>query len=209
MEAIPHLLAVIRNLADRSEFVKQLVGRPEALEVSMTKTDIQQSTSKQPTVFYAVAAETCSTKPILRHSKGLEYRLVGKDAAEYDFRDFRWAKLERLRRGARSSTNIARDEALLEYSVDTETAPPSAAASPRLDAMDVRNALPRLPATQTLQSSAPSDALNLPEIQGIQGPGMAPSPQPWWGLAEPENVDQVFSLDWSWFLDESGQTWDF
>lgn len=132
-----------------------------------------------------------------------EYRLVGQDAAEYDFRDFRWAKLERLRRGARSAVNMARDEALLEYKVGGETAAPSAVSSPRLDAMDVSNAIARPSATQSLPS-APSSALDLPEAQSINGIGLAQTAQAWEELAEPENVNQEFPLDWSWLLGESG-----
>ncbi|EXJ69787.1 uncharacterized protein A1O5_06858 [Cladophialophora psammophila CBS 110553] len=155
MEAIPHLLAVVRNIADRSD----------------------------------------------------EYRLVGQDAAEYDFRDFRWAKLERIRQGAESSTNAACDEALLEYKVGEETAPPSTAPSPRLDAMDVRHAIRGASVAHSLPYSA-SNALNLSEAQSIEGAGVAQTVQPWWGLAQPENADQAFSLDYSWLLDESGLPWD-
>lgn len=132
-----------------------------------------------------------------------EYRLVGQDVAEYDFRDFRWAKLERLRRGARSSTNAARDEALLEYKVRGETATPSAPPSPRLDAMDVRNTLAR-PSAAPLQPPEPSNNLEFPELQRPDENIFTHTLQPWWGLSEPENANQVFTHDWSWLLDESG-----
>ena len=220
MEAIPHLLTVIRNIADRSEFVKQLVC---GLTGSRSTADIRRSTSKQSTGSCGVTVRTSSIRLTLPHSEGLslvvptsssvetltdfpsysEYRPAGQDAAEYDFRDFRSAKLERLRRDARSSTNAAHDEALLEYMVGGETATPSAATSPRLDAMYVHNALTRPSATQPLPS-IPSNAVDLPEVQGIDGDGLTQTSQPWWGLTEPEKADEVFSLDWSWLLDESG-----
>ncbi|KAH8810671.1 hypothetical protein F5884DRAFT_780061 [Xylogone sp. PMI_703] len=117
MEAIPHLLNIIRNIAQRSEFVKQL--HIEAVH-RLLRCDCTHLLDEMDFIAFRS-----------------EYRLVGQDAAEYDFRDFRWAKLERLRRGARLSTNAAHDEALLEYKVGGETASPSAAPSPRLDAMDV------------------------------------------------------------------------
>ncbi|KAH8880769.1 hypothetical protein GQ53DRAFT_703263, partial [Thozetella sp. PMI_491] len=63
--------------------------------------------------------------------------LERQDAAEYDFVDFRWAKLERIRQGGRSSPPLTRDEALLEFQGDTEEALDSTTSSPRLDAQDV------------------------------------------------------------------------
>ncbi|KIX07462.1 uncharacterized protein Z518_02115 [Rhinocladiella mackenziei CBS 650.93] len=186
MEAIPHLLTVIRDIADRSEFVKQL--HVEAVHRLLR---CGHSHFLNQTDFTAFRSE---------------YRLVCQDPAEYDFRDFRWAKLERLRRGVRPSTNAGRDEALLEYESGGETASSSAATSPRLDAIDVRYAASRPSAAQRGQSvpSAPSNELDLPAAQSIDGVGMAQTLLPWWGLGEPENPDQMFSLDWSWFLAESG-----
>lgn len=55
-----------------------------------------------------------------------EYRILGQETAELDFREFRWAKMERLRRGAKYSANTNRDEDLLEYNVGRDTAAPSA-----------------------------------------------------------------------------------
>ncbi|KIW92796.1 uncharacterized protein Z519_06645 [Cladophialophora bantiana CBS 173.52] len=186
MEAIPHLLTVVRNIADRSEFVKQL--HIEAV-LRLLRCDFAHLLNQIDFVAFRS-----------------EYRLVGQDAAEYDFRDFRWAKLERIRQGAESSTNAACDEALLEYKVGEETAPPSTAPSPRLDAMDVRHAIRGPSVAHSLPYSA-SNALNLSEAQS-EGAGVAQTAQPWWGLAQSENADQAFSLDYSWLLDESGLPWD-
>ncbi|CAI6039471.1 unnamed protein product, partial [Clonostachys chloroleuca] len=55
-----------------------------------------------------------------------EYRILGQETAELDFREFRWAKIERLRRGAKYSANTNRDEDLREYNVGRDTAAPSA-----------------------------------------------------------------------------------
>ena len=99
--------------------------------------------------------------------------------------------------------NAARDESLLEYTVGRETATPSAAPSPRLDAMDVHNALTQLLASESAPSIS-SDVLGLPEIHGTNGESLPQISPPWWGFAESEKADEVFSLDWSWLLDESG-----
>lgn len=135
---------------------------------------------------------------------GSEYRLIGQDAAEYDFRDFRWAKLERLRRGARSSTSMARDEALLEYKVGGETAAPSAAPSPRLDAVDINSTFAQPAVVTKSLTFLPSSGLDLRAEESIEAVDLAQTDQPWLGLAEPESDSQLQSLDWSWLLGESG-----
>lgn len=124
---------------------------------------------------------------------------MGQDAAEYDFRDFRWAKLERLQQGASSTANMARDEALLEYKVSGETAAPSASSSPVLDAMNVNNSITRHSAPQSIP-----DRFDLPETQCINDIVMGGTAQPWWGLTDSESIDQSFMLDWSGLLGESG-----
>lgn len=127
---------------------------------------------------------------------------MGQDAAEYDFRDFRWAKLERLRRGARPAVNMARDEALLEYNVGEETAAPSEVSSPRLDAIDVNNAWRQPSATTPSVSSVPSNTIEMSESQSIGGVDMAQNEQPW-GFTQSEDRNQIFPMDWSWLLGES------
>jgi hypothetical protein len=134
-----------------------------------------------------------------------EYRMVGQDPAEYDFRDFRSAKLERVRRGAGLSTHAAHDEALLEYRTSREASPPSSASSPRLDALDIRNALAHHP-TQA-PPFATSDAINVPETTPLAGEEMQLVEQPFWGFAQSGNPDEAFSLDCSWLLDESELPW--
>ena len=98
---------------------------------------------------------------------------------------------------------MARDEALLEYKVDAETVAPSTVSSPRLDAMDVCNAMTRRSAVQSL-GSLPSDVLRLADAQSISEVGPTHTGQPWWGLSEPENPNQEFGLDWSWLSGELG-----
>ncbi|KAH8891221.1 hypothetical protein GQ53DRAFT_823853 [Thozetella sp. PMI_491] len=186
LEAISHLLAVIRSLADRSEFVKQLYI--EAV-YRLLRRDFSQLLKQEDLAAFRS-----------------EYRLVGQDAAEYDFRDFRWAKLERIRRGARSSAHMSRDEALLEYKIGGETAAPSAVPSPRLDAIDVTNATASS-ATQMQPPISPTP-LALQDARNIHEANFEQASQLWWGLSESEPSDGDFSLGWSsWLLGESGYPW--
>lgn len=75
------------------------------------------------------------------------HHLVGQETDEFDFRDFRWAKLERLRRAPWIAANAAHDEALLEDksggvdSVATQDGYDSRvhSPSPRLDAMYIES----------------------------------------------------------------------
>ncbi|KAK5163898.1 uncharacterized protein LTR77_010292 [Saxophila tyrrhenica] len=182
-EAIPYLLTVIRGLADRSEFVKQLHVEAVHRLLRCDCTDLLSQTDLD--AFLS------------------EYQLVGQDAAEYDFRDFRWAKIERLRRGASSSANVAQDETLLQFKVGCETAAPSARTSPRLDANDVNNAQPRSTMAQSVPS-VPLESLNLPEATDIDDPSLAGTMQSSSGLSETEQPYETFPLDWSWFLGGSG-----
>lgn len=113
-----------------------------------------------------------------------EYRLVGQDPAEYDFRDFRWAKLERLRRqGIKSSVNGARDESLLEYGVNEEIVATPWTSSPRLDALDVNVSL----------TSASSERFDSAESgEGSQNTRNTE-----------DNSDQDLLLGWPWLLEDS------
>lgn len=75
------------------------------------------------------------------------HHLVGQETDEYDFRDFRWAKLERLRRTPWIAADAAYDEALLEdksSGVDTAVTQDDydsrvPCPSPVLDAMYIEN----------------------------------------------------------------------
>ena len=77
------------------------------------------------------------------------HHLVGQETDEYDFRDFRWAKLERLRRAPWIAADAAHDEALLEDKsageIDTTAVAQEECLSrvpspcPRLDATYVEN----------------------------------------------------------------------
>ncbi|CAK7199021.1 hypothetical protein SEUCBS139899_001689 [Sporothrix eucalyptigena] len=230
MEAIPHLLTAIREIAGRSEMVKQL--HVEAVHRLLRCECRNPLTRADYDAFYS------------------EYRLVGQagqEAAEYDFRDFRQAKLERFRRGAGSSAQMARDESLLEYKIDAETAASSTVPSPRLDAADVREVFSagasntshdhEYPYTTAVDVSPPSAAgINMglassphPSLNHPLGPPPPPllAPpiadnsaledgfgstiissqmvQPWWCLTDSLNPPQPFVLDWSWLIDETGE----
>ncbi|KIW06670.1 uncharacterized protein PV09_02376 [Verruconis gallopava] len=182
MDAIPHLLTVIRSIAGRSEFVTQL--HVEAVHRLLR----------------------CGCSSIL--TKGdmdafrSEYRLVGQEPAEYDFRDFRWAKLERLRRGAKSIVNIARDESLLEFKMDAETAAPSAISSPRLDALDV-SLQQSISSDQPTDSSIGSDPLSIHDQPNFVMTNILQSTQSLEAFDAFNNSAQDFPLDWAWLLGES------
>ncbi|OAA61973.1 Zn(2)-C6 fungal-type DNA-binding domain protein [Niveomyces insectorum RCEF 264] len=213
MEALPHLLRVIREIGLRSESVKQM--HIEAVH-RLLRCDCAHLLT--PADFVAF------------HS---EYAFVGQEAAEYDFRDFRWAKIERLRRGVRPAPGAhigkASDGLLLEYAVDDE-AEASAPASPRLDALDVTREINAAAALSAASLSPPSPSASVAPAAvagipsdltlldagapGVAGPpqGTSPPPtplappapaQPWW-VATPTNADYEFSVDWSWFLNETG-----
>lgn len=138
----------------------------------------------------------------LAHMIQSEYRLIGQDAAEYDFRDFRWAKLERLRRGAKSTTSGSRDEALLEYTAGGDAAEPSMPSSPRLDAIDINNAS-LWPSNALSFHTMPSHSLDMIAEQNVDGSG--DPAEKYWDHHGSHN-DQAFPLDWPWpwLFEESG-----
>lgn len=130
-----------------------------------------------------------------------EYRLLDKDAAEYDFRDFRWARLERVRRGAKAPGNGTGDELLFEFDAGDSLAPSTA--QPALDAMDVDGALQGRATTK----EATSDQMSLEpggQMEGGTSDSASDLEMPW---------------DWSWILGEFGlprdqtgepqQFWDY
>ncbi|KAF4450532.1 hypothetical protein F53441_6387 [Fusarium austroafricanum] len=126
-------------------------------------------------------------------------QLVGQGAAEYDFRDFLWAKLERLRRGASATTNVARDEALLEYNEGIDTAALSALTSPRLDAMHIQGPFSRVQSDDP-QLSGPSGHLEIPETQDFNRIAQDQITTPWMGFTGGENDNKGMPLEWLWLL---------
>lgn len=70
MDMIPHLLAVIREIADRSEFVKQLVSVLFD-QICYPVSDNIGSTLKQFTVSCDATVQTSLAKLTLPHSEGL------------------------------------------------------------------------------------------------------------------------------------------
>ncbi|VUC23440.1 unnamed protein product [Clonostachys rosea] len=192
-EALPTLLTVIRNLAARSEFIKHL-----------------SSTLKLSTGCYDANARTSSMKRTLPLSEGNEYQILGQETAEFDFREFRWAKIERLRRGAKYSAHAGRDEDLLEYNVGAGTAAPSIAPSPRLDAIDVDKSL-KQPSTAHSpavgQLSLETLDMAVPQVMSVDG--MSQADPKWTGPADMNGENgQAFSLDWAWLLGELEPQWD-
>ncbi|KAF4467002.1 Transcription factor [Fusarium albosuccineum] len=179
MEAIPHLLTTIRRIASRSEFVRQLYV--EAVHRLLRCDCMYLLTNADLAAFRS------------------GHQLVGQDAAEYDFRDFRWAKVGRLRRGASSTANMARDEALLEYKEGEETAVPSAMPSPRLDAMDVSHSLGRPSASDSIPAD-PSQSMDLRDAPNMSGDGFEEMAQSRWGFLDTDNANHAFPMDWSWLL---------
>ena len=85
---------------------------------------------------------------------------------------------------------------LLEYQIDGDTSGHTVAASPRLDAIDVNGGLGWPPTGHPVPSAASHD-LGLSGGRDL-GAGCIDSTRPEYGL-----MDEP-SLDWPWFLDESG-----
>ncbi|CAK7213518.1 hypothetical protein SBRCBS47491_001827 [Sporothrix bragantina] len=168
-DVLPHLLTMIREVATRSDFVKQL--HIEAVHRLLRCDCIHLLSKEDFDAFYS------------------EYRLVGQETAEYDFRDFRWAKLERLKRGVRpadgNDLTMANDESLLEYNVDNCGNDNSNAAA-SVPPEGITNT-----ATNTEMPVTPAPQLT----------------QPWWGMVDQSQaVNDGLSVDLSWLMDESGYT---
>ncbi|KAL2839002.1 hypothetical protein BJY01DRAFT_257892 [Aspergillus pseudoustus] len=177
LEAVTHLLTVIRDIARRSEFIKHL--RLEAIHRAarcdcthlLTQEDLALIRRKHP--------------------------LVGQDIAEYDFRDLRGAKLERLsKRGRVSGQNVpveAPDEVLLDDS--------SGPTSPDPDHMEVT--CDTRASTSAVEQPIPHQPPDLPPDSGIELYEAMQESQPWRDLVEPENADHLFSsLNWLWPFEE-------
>ncbi|RSH76711.1 uncharacterized protein EHS24_005287 [Apiotrichum porosum] len=126
--AIPPLLALLRIGGRRSEVIRVL--HVEAVHRLLR----------------------CDYLPLLDsfdlEAFGSEYQ-PGQDEAEFDFRDFRFAKIERLRSVSRPTWQF-RDEPLLEYHPDPESGANSAVVSPRLDASHVNSSNANVPSTLDL-----------------------------------------------------------
>ncbi|CAK7234114.1 hypothetical protein SCUCBS95973_008825 [Sporothrix curviconia] len=185
-DVLPHLLAVIREVATRSDFVKQLVRmtRSPSFGSSPALTD--------PVLAQHIEAVhrllRCDCIHLLRKEDFgafySEYRLVGQETAEYDFRDFPWAKLEWLKHGVRppggNDLAMANDESLFEYNVDSH-------------------------------GGGEDGDVSVP-VEGNTGSNgtAAPPPQinhPWWGVIEQSQAaHDCLPADLSWLLDESGYT---
>ncbi|KAL2831557.1 hypothetical protein BDW59DRAFT_182196 [Aspergillus cavernicola] len=137
-----------------------------------------------------------------------KHPLVGQDVAEYDFRDHRGAKLERIALGKRvrtGSTHETHDEVLLDDSITRDgrdSSGPSAAPSPKMTAL-----APSYPVgphmVDPTQPSGVSTVSNHSTWMGMESYNLAQFGQSWTELIEPENTDHLPSpLNWLFPLDE-------
>ncbi|KAL3476664.1 hypothetical protein BJX99DRAFT_258211 [Aspergillus californicus] len=176
IQGIIRLLKAIRDISSRSETVQQLYL--EAID-RLLRCDCRDLLDRRD------LAVIQSKHP-----------LVGQDIAEYDFRDHRGAKLERLsqRRGVPGEQSIseAHDEVLLDDSVVKD--PPGPSTSLRVN--DLLLTPPTTRAPHSASAGAP-DSTDFSEYDlGLDG-------QRWTELIEPDNTDHLFSsLNWLWPFDE-------
>lgn len=110
---------------------------------------------------------------------GQEYQVVGQDEEEFDFRDFRWAKLERQERASRPPAGAAGDATLLE-SRSEEFGP-----AVQLKSSSASNA------QQVIGNVAGVSQVSFPGAQNVLSPVL--------GAA-----DQLDQVDFSWLLSEAG-----
>lgn len=130
-----------------------------------------------------------------------KHPLVGQDAAEFDFRDMRGAKLERLSKRNRTASdtaiNATHDEVLLDDSLSQGTSSRSTA-SPQTAALGVNSPQTDVPENRHSTRETPS----APSIQ-MGDYGIFQDGQQWRELVEPGNTDHLFSsLSWLWPFDE-------
>ncbi|KAF4969968.1 hypothetical protein FZEAL_10134 [Fusarium zealandicum] len=178
LDAISPLLTVIRNIASRSEYMRQL----------HVETVYRLTHCGMSHLLSNIDLEAFSL-----------YQPVGQDAAEYDFRDFRWAKVERLQRGASSVSNMAHDESLLEYKEDVDTSIHSATSSPKLDAIHTRGSFGQ-PAAEVSTVVEPLNLRGTPDNRTA----LEQFTMPWHGFTETESESQGIPLDWLWLLGNEG-----
>ncbi|KAL4875675.1 hypothetical protein BJY04DRAFT_232283 [Aspergillus karnatakaensis] len=129
--------------------------------------------------------------------------LVCHDPAEYDFRDFRGAKLERLsKQMGRANIPPTDDEILLEDPSNKDSIDPSTPLPRRLDAIDV-NALSANSLNSNAEVPGSSILSDAPRNLNRGDHGLTGDGQQWKDLIEPDNADHVFSsLNWIWPFEE-------
>ncbi|KAL2812329.1 hypothetical protein BJX63DRAFT_432772 [Aspergillus granulosus] len=177
VEAITHLLAVIRSISGRSEFIGHL--HLEAI--------------------YRIMRCDC-THLLNQEDLALipgKHPLVGQDTAEYDFRDVRGAKLERLEKRGWVSDNDLPIEAPDEVLLDDSPSP----TSPRIDRREVTQSVQ--PSTSGTELLLPYESSSLVTDQCFSAYDSIQEGQPWRDLVEPENADHLLSsLNWLWPFEE-------
>ncbi|KAL3492064.1 hypothetical protein BJX62DRAFT_236497 [Aspergillus germanicus] len=175
VEAVTHLLTVIRSIGSRSEFIKHLHLEAIHRVVRCDCTDLL----------------TAEDLALVRRN----HPLVGQDAAEYNFADLRGAKMERLRKHGTVSGQDdvpieAPDEVLLH-----DSPPP---AFPRPDQIETIHSA-RAVSTDIDRSAEPDSSDN----PGIETYEPMQEGRAWRDLIEPDNADRVFSsLNWLWPFEE-------
>lgn len=217
MAAIPPLLQVIREIGRRSDMMRLLVSAAERVvdwllgahhprSHSHSHADIPQHVEAVHRMLRCDLFSLLTSYDLEAFSA--EYRMVGTDEAEFNFRDFRFAKMERQRRGVADphSTQSMQPESLLEYpDADTVSALPqsprrgsASSQTHRREPQDPRDAVPGLVDFQFLENFAapPQGGLNpwlhsLDPVAGVQAGDLSwllgpATDQSTWNTADPE-----------------------
>lgn len=142
----------------------------------------------------------------------------GEDDSEFDFRVFRWHRLEHTGHGPHAARHPWAPEAILDLEADPLSGDNSRRASPRPDELDASAASSvNIPALLGQQGSDSTDfVLSLGQING-QGIHSASDPLNNMGLLEgandeswilgaraTENVPKLFEDDFSRFMEQAG-----
>ncbi|CAI7582307.1 unnamed protein product [Penicillium crustosum] len=181
---IIHCLTVIRDISIRSTTVKHLYL--EAIH-RLIKCDCMHLLDPSDLEFI--------------HSK---HPLIGQDAAEFDFRDYRGAKLERLSKlaGKFNATSVPHNEMLLDDSRSRENSSSPRGASAQPANLGVRNRQQQLPENRPHASEIPGMDDLTPGVD-MADYGLPQDEEQWTELVEPGNTDHLFSsFNWLWSLDE-------
>ncbi|KAL4960129.1 uncharacterized protein BDV14DRAFT_205059 [Aspergillus stella-maris] len=181
-KGLSNLLSTIRCISARSEFTKHLYL--EAIH-RLIRCDYMEILEPQD-------LEAIQRKNLL----------VGQDAAEFDFRDFRGAKLERLRKFNGISNDAAPDEVLLEDTTRKESEAVSRDGSAQTTSNNDSNAPAgdQHDSTSLRDSDAPLADLATADYS------LLGDEQTWRDIVEPNNTDHLFApFSWIWPFDEWGE----
>ncbi|KAL4790589.1 hypothetical protein BDV19DRAFT_372132 [Aspergillus venezuelensis] len=182
--SLSNLLKTIRSISARSEFTKHLYLEAIHRLIRCDHMDI---------------LEPQDLEAIRRRNL-----LVGQEDAEFDFRDFRGAKLERLRKLANVPNTTAPDEVLLEDTTAQEIEAKSGDDSPQAAEPGLDNhSNPLVDDQQGSTSLRESDA-SLADLATADY-SLPQDEQAWRDIVEPHNADHLFApFNWIWPFDEWG-----